>query len=111
MDGWKLEKVKKINWKHYFILKSIFSSSNKELTTPELIKKLEFYFDLYGVRFSNYEGTRCLLNRQLTNLTDIGLITKFSGASNTYAINPKYNSIIYSLVVGFFGILDLKEDK
>ena len=111
MDGWKLEKVKKINWKHYFILKSIFSSSNKELTTPELIEKLKFYFNLYGVKFSNYESTRTLLNRQLTNLIDIGLVIKFPGAINTYAINSKYNSIIYSLIVGFFGVLDLKEEK
>jgi len=109
MNGWRLEKIQKINWKHFFILKALFSSETKELTTPELIIKLKEYFEFYNIRLSNYEGTRTLLNRQLIVLIELGLITKFVGSSNIYALNPKYESIVYSLVVGFFGLFDLKE--
>ena len=111
MEGLRQEKIKSINWKHYFILKALFSSETKELTTPELIEKLKFYFKLYNINLSNYECTRTLLNRQLGVLIDVGLITKFVGATNRYEINSNYESICYSLIVGFFGLLDLKEVK
>ena len=106
----RLEKIQKLNWKHYFILKSLFSNDLKELTTPELVEKMKFYFKLYGVRVSNYQGTRTLLNRQLDVLIDLKLISKSVSSTNSYKINPRYEGVCYNLIIGFFGILDLKGD-
>lgn len=103
----RMEKLKKLNWFHLFVLKAIVSEQTKSLTTTQIAVALKKYFCLYGIPFKK-DSSRVFFTQKIGLLLDLGIITRTKGASNIYSVNPKYSSEIMLFTTGFFGFFEKK---